>query len=459
MNIKYLKNIFVVVIIILITAGVYIIYIKENENRSGVQAKNKGTYTTKEFAIGITEFDTINPILTKSLEIQHITKLVYEPLIDITEDFDIKPAIAEEWSKLDKLTYIVKLDENKMWQNGEPLKVEDIEFTINEIKNTNSIYQENVEVIESIEKINETTLKIHLKEETEFFEYLLCFPIVQEKTYNSSVPIGTGKFKIQNVDENQIILQGEETKLIITVYNSIAELYNGFTRENVDLIITQNTEYEEYIGNIGFEETIIIGREFYYISCENIENKELRQYINNSISKEKLVYDLYKNKYHVADFPLDYGSYLHKENNIKQETESVKYKSITLSTEKENYEIAEEIKKQLEEKNININIQTYRNSKADLLLKKKTVPITPEIDGYFEDEKIKSQIDQIGKIENKEILSQEYEKITDNYYEEVPFISLFFNSYIVLHNNKLKGNFSGNWFKIFYNMDTWYKVI
>ena len=74
-------------------------------------------------------------------------------------------------------------------------------------------------------------------------------------------------------------------------------------------------------------------------------------------------------------------------------------------------------------------------------------------------EQIKEQIDRIVKIENKEVIKQEYEKIIENYYEEIPFISLYFNSYIILHNNKLKGDFSGNWYNVFYNVDSWYKVM
>ena len=94
-----------------------------------------------------------------------------------------------------------------------------------------------------------------------------------------------------------------------------------------------------------------------------------------------------------------------------------------------------------------------------MILKKQTVQITPDISIYFENEETKKEILKISNIENKDILKQEYEKIINNYYKEKPFISLYFNSYIILHNNKLKGDFSGNWYNIFYNIDTWYKVI
>lgn len=459
MSLKYFKYIFIATIILLIISGIYIIYIKDGGKTHNVQAKNKETKTTKEIIIGITEFDTVNPILTKSLEIGQITKLVYESLINITKDFETEPGIAEECSKINDTTYIIKLDESKKWENGKKVTVEDIEFTIKKIKEEDTIYKENVEQIDSIEKVNNSTLKIHLKEPVNFFEYLLCFPILEESTYNAEIPMGTGKYKIKQISENEITIEGNETTIIAKIYRNTTESYNQFTKGNIDLIITQNTNYEGYIGNIGFEESIITGREYYYISCENIEDNQTRQALENSINKEKLIYDLYNKRYVIADFPLKYGSYLNKERTIENETNTIKKKTFTLSTTEETKPIAEKVKEQLEEKDIKINVQDYKNPKADLILKKETVPITPDISKYFEDEETKKEVERISKIENKEMLKQEYGKIIDKYYEEQPFISLFFNSYIILHTNKLKGDFSGNWYNMFYNVDTWYKVI
>lgn len=459
MNLKYYKCFFISTIIFLSLAGIYVVYIKDNGNINNVQAKTKDIEISKEISIGITNFDTINPILTKNLEIQHITKLIYDPLINITEDFDIEPAIAEEWSKLDELTYIIKLDENKKWENGDNVRVEDIEFTIKTIQEADTIYKENVEKITNIEKVNDNTLKIHLKEPVDFFEYLLCFPIIKENTYNSKIPRGTGKYKIISIDENQIIIQGPEIRLIVKIYRNPTEVYNQFTRENIDLIITGNTDYETYIGNIGFEETIIPGREFYYISCENIEDIETRNAIRDNLNREKIIYELYDKKYIVAEFPLAYGSFLNKENTENKDNNTIKQRKFTLSTDNKNIEIAEKIKKQLEEKGITISIQSYKNVNADLILEEETIPITPQISRYFNNEEIKEQIEKITKIENKDILEQEYSKIIDRYYKELPFISLYFNSYIILHNNKIKGDFSGTWYNLFYNIDTWYKIL
>lgn len=463
MKLKYFKNIFIVTIILLILAGIYIIYIKRGPAKNNLETQGKETNIIKEFSIGVTDFDTINPILSKNLEIQYLNKLIYEPLVNITKDFNVEPSIAEEWSKIDDVTYIIKLDEGKTWENGRRVQVEDIENTIEVIKKENTIYKENIQKIRQIEKINETTLKIYLREPVNFFEYFLCFPIIDINTYNTEIPMGTGKYKYTNITENQITIESSDNKIIVKLFKNSTELYNNFTRENVDIIITKNPNYENYIGNIGFEETIIPGRTFYYILLENISDVNMRKWLDMATNKEKLIYNLYNKKYIPANTPLAYGSYLNLSNEKQQEKDqelfTQKKMNLTISVKNEDKIIAEKMQEQLKEYEINLRIQTYQNSKADLILKKQTTTITPDISQYFSEEKMKKQIKQANDIENKQILKQKYQQILNEYKEQMPFISLFFDSYIILHNNKLKGDFSGNWYNIFYNVDGWYKSI
>lgn len=463
MKLKYFKNIFIVTIILLILAGIYIIHIKRGPAKNNLETQGKETNVIKEFSIGVTDFDTINPILSKNLEIQYLNKLIYEPLVNITRDFNVEPSIAEEWSKIDDVTYIIKLDEGKTWENGRRVQVEDVENTIEVIKKENTIYKENVQKIGQIEKIDETTMKIYLTEPVNFFEYFLCFPIIDINTYNTEIPMGTGKYKYTNITENQITIESSDNKIIVKLFKNSTELYNNFTRENVDIIITKNPNYENYIGNIGFEETIIPGRTFYYILLENISDVNMRKWLDMATNKEKLIYNLYNKKYIPANTPLAYGSYLNLSNEKQQEKDqelfTQKKMNLTISVKNEDKIIAEKMQEQLKEYEINLRIQTYQNSKADLILKKQTTTITPDISQYFSEEKMKKQIKQANEIENKQILKQKYQQILNEYKEQMPFISLFFDSYIILHNNKLKGDFSGNWYNIFYNVDGWYKSI
>ncbi len=459
MNIKYVKYIFFCVIVILTIIGIYVVYFKNINNKFQTLNNYKDVKISKTITIGITSFDTINPIITKNFEIQQITKLVYEPLVNITLDFNTQPGIANEWSKIDECTYLIKLDENKRWHDGERVTFEDIEFTLDKIKTEDSIYRENVQAIEKIEKIDENVFKIYLNKDVDFFEYILCFPIMQKKSYESKAPNGTGKYKIKEISNNRVIIKKDDQELEVYFFKNSTDLYNQFTRGNIDLLITKNINYEEYIGNIGFEENIIPGRELYFISCNNIENVEERKNIENLLNKQRLVYSLYNKKYIISEFPLDYGSYLNTEKNQENEVKLNTNKKYTLSTDFANINIANEIKANLEENGIKIDIVEYKTNITDLTLNVKTVSITPDISSYFEDEETKEKIYKISKIENKEILKKQYAEIINNFYDKKPFISLYFDSYIMLHSTKLKGKFSGNWYNMFYDVETWYKIL
>lgn len=438
---------------------------KNNTQATDEEKNIKKLTINREITIGISEFDTLNPITTQSLEMQYISKLIYKPLIEITQDFSTTGGIAKEWSKTGENEYIVKLDDVK-WHNGSIVTTRDVEFTINTIKNTESIYKENVEKIQKVDIIDEKMLKFKLIEDTDFFEYLLCFPIVKENTYNNE-NIGTGDYKIEEVKEKQIVLKNQESKIIINIYDSVAEMYSEFSKEKVDLVITQNSEYSEYIKNIGVAEQIITGRNFYYIIFNNQKlEKETKNQIKNLINREQIIYELYKNKYVIADFPLEYGSYLSRSIQNKWESNNTQQQlNLGVGQDKELYKIAELIKKQLEEKGLTVNIIYYynfeeaiKNNYYDLVLNKKMVEIVPKIDYYFQDEELKQYIINSYSVENKEVLKERYNKIIEQYEEKLPFMGLFFNSYIIIHHSKVKGNFDGNWYNMFYNIDTWYKV-
>lgn len=306
---KNFKIIFFTIIIILTIFAIYYIIKNQETKANDIKIIKKETKISKEISIGITSFDTINAILSKSQDIQYISKLIYEPLIDIGQDFKLNQALATEWSKLDEKTYLIRLNEDKIWHNEEKFTAKDVEYTINYIKGQDSIYNENVKNIDKIEIINDYTIRICLLESEEDFEYMLCFPIICEKQN-----IGTGNFYITNINEDEIILQSKEDneKIIIKIYEDETKLYNAFSQEEIDLITTTNTNYQEYIGTIGYNKKIICNRNFDYLKF-NIDNPEVVQALLYAINKKEIVYKVYNNAYCVAEFPLQYGCYLYNE--------------------------------------------------------------------------------------------------------------------------------------------------
>ena len=143
---------------------------------------------------------------------------------------------------------------------------------------------------------------------------------------------------------------------------------------------------------------------------------------------------------------------------------------------KKRVEVAENIKEQLKEVGITINIISVNNYKFnnyiknnnyDMILTGNVVSTSPILETYFGDnnlsnytnDKLRDLLNDIKKIGNQEDkLKEKYYEIKEIYKDEMPFISLYFNSVFVLSSKKIKGSFNGNWYNIYYNIDNWYKT-
>ena len=104
-----IKYVFIVFIIILAVIT-YITYKKNNpiqkEDTQAVIEENANII--KEMKLGIAEFDTINPILTKNRNVQSITKLIFDSLITFDENYNFNYGLAKEISKKSNREYVIK---------------------------------------------------------------------------------------------------------------------------------------------------------------------------------------------------------------------------------------------------------------------------------------------------------------------------------------------------------------
>ena len=230
------KCLFFTIIIGLIIIAIYVLYIDNYKSTEGTEEYIKEEVYKNSISIGIINFDTLNPLLTKNKDLQYILQLVYEPLIKISVDFDLESGIAKEWSKIDETTYLIKLDEDKFWQDGTKFTSRDVEFTITTLQNQwlNSIYYENVENIDEVIIIDEYTLKIVLNESTDFYEYKLVFPIIAKHQYDetlnevSSMPVGTGGYSFSEIRNTSFSLKNDNAKtpiLNVLIYDKINTIY------------------------------------------------------------------------------------------------------------------------------------------------------------------------------------------------------------------------------------------
>lgn len=337
------KTILGIFIIILLLCVIYNSILKKDKSAvipNKVNLINEGTIIDNNIRIGIIEFDNINPILSNNKNVQDVSRLIFDHLFTLTQDYKLEGSLAREWAKLDEITYIVKLKEDIRWHDGNKFDVSDVIFTINALKKIGieSVYYYNVKNITEVQEIDEYTIKITIDKEIPYYEYNFIFPIISSKYFNEEnfnleskniKPVGTGPFYISATENNTILLKKSindpDNKLIkldtvtLQLYNSLSSAINGFKEGEIDIFTSSNKNIEEYLKNTNYNKIEYINRNYQYIAlnCTSsvLSNVEIRQAINSAINKEEIVKDIYNNKYKISNFPLDFGSFSYDNNN------------------------------------------------------------------------------------------------------------------------------------------------
>lgn len=520
MKSNVIKYIFIVFIIAIIIAVVY------KQNKSGGNDVEEQPVAgveeeiVKEITLGIASFDTINPILSQNKQVQEISRIIYEPLFELDSEYKLKKCLARDWAKTSGTTYLVKIKNDIKWSDGVQFTVDDVLFTIDILKKIPSVYGNNVQYIIGANKVDEDTIQITIDHEIAFFEYNLIFPIMSKANFEgqdfsttdrNNAPIGTGKYKIVQNDDKIILNKNENysreelTLETITIgkYSSLGELYNAFKLGKIDIITTTNIGIENYIGTIGYNKQETAGREFDYLAINTqnavLSNIEVRNALSHAINRENIVASIYNNKYKVADYSLDYGSWLKGENgdnsynpdlakqileqngwvfkyNKWQKSENyhtkiLSFKIVVQASNQLRIAVAEMIKKDLTNIGINVTIikasdsqyQSYlQNKNYDSIITGTTVSANPSIETYvntcnFNHEELNNLINEIKNISKEEVIKEKYSRIREIFNEQKPYIGLYSSYYAIASSWTLRGNITTNWYNIFININNWYK--
>ena len=521
------RYIFIITVSVLIISSLIVFY-KNNKEEDKNKLTEEIEYKYSNILnLSIYNLDTINPLVSKNKDVKKISKLIFDPLIDLDENYRIKYSIAKECVQISDKSYLIRIDEDVKWQDGINITSKDIEFTVNQIKKIDSIYSKQVEFIENIERIDDQTIKVNLKDKIDFFEYYLDFPILPSHIYENKevvdkdiIPIGTGRFKIKKIDSEAIILEKNEflnrnneenskiEEIHIYLYNNIDEILNNFKVGNIDLLDVSNINYQNYIEKNFYNIKEYKGREFDFISfnCKDslLSIKEIRNAIKLAIDKVEI--NLNKNKYYIANFPLDYDNFLYKEEYVNEYIDKEKSKKILqdlgwsyqnnkwqkrnkngniinlsfeLIVQEYNWQrikIAEEIKKQLENIGIDLKIKKVSEKQYSNILETYNYQIiltgvnsglNPNLEYFygkqnvaqFENEELKAIIEEVPKIKDENLLKEKIRKIIEIQNEESPYIALYRNKEAILLNKNINGEINPNMHNIFYGIWTWNKKI
>ncbi len=515
---KLMKRIFILIVVVLIITAIVIVATQNKKQPDQIaQTAEEKQYGT-ELRIGISALDTFDPIVSTNKNVQDVCKLIYEPLLTINEKFKIQGVLAEEWAKTAENSYIIKLKQGVKLHNGNEFTAMDVQFTINKIKqeNINSIYKQNVQNIANITIVDNYTIKLDLLKEEPFFEYNLIFPIECASDYQNGgiqIPSGTGIYKIYQIGTEKIELVRNQYKqnveniqlksIIIKNYETMGELYNDFKIGNVDIINTDNIEYTNYIGTLGYTTRNFYGRDFNFLAINTkqiaLYNIEVRKAISYAIDKNAIVANVYNNKYYTADYPLDYENWLYADDstssgynpeqskkilqdngweyknqiwqkNINNQNVQLVFNLIVNSNDELRLKVAENIKQQLEEIGMKINIVKVSSTKSyisnknyDIALLEMSIGVAPDLSSFFgennlanyENQDAMKIIEELKDIKDENLLKEKYNKLLEIYKGDIPYISLYFSSSVLIYNSKLIGTINPTWYNLFYNIESW----
>ena len=112
----------------------------QNENNTSTSAEG----TSDDIILSMRTTQNLNPLTNEDSSVDNALKLMFEPLVDIDENFKPKDAIAESWSFLPSGNALtLKIKDNLYWHDGTPITADDVVFSINVMKSSpeNAVYK------------------------------------------------------------------------------------------------------------------------------------------------------------------------------------------------------------------------------------------------------------------------------------------------------------------------------
>ncbi|MDD6484812.1 MAG: ABC transporter substrate-binding protein [Clostridiales bacterium] len=155
---------------------------------------------TNDISIGMYDFDTFNPLVTKSQTVKEAMEFIYEPLFTLDTQQMVVPVLAKEMTvSADGTTIELTLKDNVRWHDGDMFNAYDVAYTIKQIRNGLTTYGSNLKNLADYRILDDYKISLTFNWSAPNLITLLTFPIVKYQTNmyqgDSYNPIGTGAFK------------------------------------------------------------------------------------------------------------------------------------------------------------------------------------------------------------------------------------------------------------------------
>ena len=162
--------------------------------------------------------NSLNPLKANDEGTARVSQLIFESLMDVGDDLDPVPGLAQRLENPDPLTYIVHLPRAVKFHDGRELTSKDVVFTYARFIDPayTSPYKGAFTVMEAVRALDEYTVEFKLKEPFLAFPISNLVPIQivpegMDDAALAALPIGTGPYRFVRHDvDDKVVLRAFE---------------------------------------------------------------------------------------------------------------------------------------------------------------------------------------------------------------------------------------------------------
>lgn len=146
---------------------------------------------------------SFDPMQTTDIFSEAVLRCVYTSLYDFDDNLKLRPKLVKKAVAIDDYTWRIEIHDDVKFHDGSPLTADDVVFSIDRAR-AGGRTKKLLEIVDGLEKINDTTFLIRAKEHyTDFLSIfakaetsIVSKAVVNAPGYDFSVPVGAGPFKL-----------------------------------------------------------------------------------------------------------------------------------------------------------------------------------------------------------------------------------------------------------------------
>jgi peptide/nickel transport system substrate-binding protein len=148
---------------------------EQGSAQGGAQKSDQKPEGEKRFTVALSEdLISLDPKFVYDYNSGQVASEIYETLLGYDENDRLVPKLAESWRALDNLTYVYKIRSGVTFSDGTPLTVEDVIFSIENVRQEESYVSWMFGVVESISKTGDFEITIKLKRPSASWPHVLA---------------------------------------------------------------------------------------------------------------------------------------------------------------------------------------------------------------------------------------------------------------------------------------------